>query len=67
MLVCIQSIPELAGTKSAFSSHRVSDSVVLGWGLIIYTSNKFPGAADAAHLGTPIRIILLGHLGGSVG
>lgn len=47
---------------------RVSDSVVLGWGLIIYISNKFPDDAVAAGPGnhtlrmTVLKMILSWHI-----
>ena len=36
----------------------VSDTVGLGWGPIMFTSNRFPGEGEAAHLETTLGRIL---------
>lgn len=51
----LEGIPEsLVGVQITGFTPGVSDLVGLGWVLRIYISSKFPGAAQAAGLGTAL-------------
>lgn len=45
----LESAGGLVKTQICWPHPRAADSVGPGWGLRIYTSNKFPGVADENH------------------